>query len=87
MSNTNQYLAQQAAVLESPLTFTDTSAAADVATANIGVAANIDSFIELISYEGTDPSVKRLYLDEMSPAARLSVYKILTDMRAATGAA
>jgi len=87
MSNTNSKLATQAAVLESPLAFTSTSAAATVADANTTTAANIDSFIALVSLEGADQSVKRLYLDEMSPAARLSVYKILKDLRAATGAA
>lgn len=87
MSNTNRYLAQQAAVIESPITFTSTAAAATVGDANTDTAANIDLIIDMISLEGADQSVKRLYLDEMSPAARLSVYKILSDLRAATGAA
>ncbi len=87
MSNVNKYLEQQAAVLESPLTFTSTGASADVAAANATTAANIDLILDLISIEGADASVKRLWLDEMSPSARLSVYKILKDLRAATGEA
>ena len=87
MSHTNRYLAQQAAVIESPITFTSTVASATVGAANTATAANIDLIIDMISLEGADQSVKRLYLDEMSPAARLSVYKILSDLRAATGAA
>jgi len=84
MSERNTYLAQQAAVYESPLAFTESSGAADVATANTTMGANIDSIIDLISLEGADPEVKRLFLDEMSPQARISLYKILTDLKAST---
>ena len=84
MSNKNRWLATQAAELESPLTFESTAAAADVATANADTASNIDLILDLISLEGADPDVKRLYLDEMSPAARLSMYRILLDLKAAT---
>lgn len=78
MSKVNSKLAQMAAVLENPLTFT--ASAGTIAT----VQANIQLVIDLISYEGTDPNVKRLFLDEMSPAARTSMYKILTSLKTAT---
>lgn len=81
MPNTNSKLASMAAVLENPLTFAD--AAGDMAD----VQANIQLLIDLISYEGTDATVKRLFLDEMSPAARTSLYRILTDLKAAATAA
>lgn len=77
MPSTNTYITEQAAALESPLTF----------TANAGVAAtaqaNIDAFINLLSLEGSEISTPRLFLDEMSPAARLSVIATLLALRAA----
>jgi hypothetical protein len=75
MSNKNRYLEEQAAVLESPITFTPGVGDSDVSN-------NVQAVIDLISYEGTDPNVKRLFLDEMSPAARASLYRILTDLQA-----
>lgn len=80
MSNVNTKLATMAAVLENPLTFTDSDGDELVAQANVQL------LIDLISYEGTDPTVSRLFLDEMSPPARASLYKILVDLKASNTA-
>lgn len=74
MARKNRYLAQQIAVVANPLTFT-------AGTANTN--ANIDKLLELLSYEGTEQSIPRGFLDEMSPAARITLYRIITDLRAA----
>lgn len=76
MSNTNSYIAEQAAILEGPIAF----AASNVPATT---RANIDLALALIATEGTDASTKRLFLDEMSPAARTSVYRLLLDLKAA----
>lgn len=81
MSDKNRYLAQEAAVIESPLAFTETSGAASVAAAAAGTAANVQLVIDLISLEGADIGVKRGWLDEMSPACRVYLYKILSDLK------
>jgi hypothetical protein len=81
MSNTNRYLVEQAAVIENPLTFA--VAAGDMTD----VQANIQLLIDLISLEGANPEVKRANLDEMSPQARIALFKILTDLKAASTAA
>ncbi len=76
MSNTNSKLVQQAAVIESPIAFTSSALPATA-------RANVDLVIAMISLEGADPSVARTFLDEMSPQARISLYKILTDLKTA----
>jgi hypothetical protein len=81
MSETNSKLTAMAAVLENPLTFA--VAAGDMTD----VQNNIQLLIDLISLEGTDGTVKRLFLDEMSPEARTSLFRILTDLKAASTAA
>lgn len=84
MSKTNTYLAQQAAVVENPITFTTTAGAANTGAMATIVDANVQLILDLISLEGTDPSVKRGYLDEMSPACRVTLYKVLTDLKLLT---
>jgi hypothetical protein len=87
MSSTNRYLAEQAAVYkDSPITFTSTTGSADVAAAVATTDSNIQLIIDMISLEGADADVKRWFLDEMSPAARVTLYKILTDLQTATAA-
>lgn len=81
MSGTNTKLAAMAAVMTNPLTFAPTTGQA-AATMIVTVNANLDLLIQAISYEETDPTYHRLYLDEMSPVARTSLYKMLTDMKA-----
>lgn len=83
MSNQkNKYLAQMAAPLTNPIVLAGTTGAANVAAALVIVNADLQLIIDAISYESTDPTYHRLFLDEMSPPARTSLYKILTDMKA-----
>lgn len=84
MSSVNSYLAEQAAVVESPITFTTTAGAATTAAMATIVDANIDLILDMISLEAADPDVKRWFLDEMSPAARIILYKILQDLKTFT---
>lgn len=78
MGNKNQYVPYDASLLESPITFvTSTNSSANTRT-------NIDLILDLLVTEGADESEHRLFLDQMSPAARTSMYAILTAMRAAT---
>ncbi len=74
MAEYNRFLPQQAAVVSNPLTFT-----AGAANTN----ANIDKIIDLISMEGAEQSIPRGHLDEMSQAARIDLYRILLDLKAA----
>ena len=76
MANKNTYIAAQAAALQSPITF---------AAINSGTTARtaIDLVLSLLATEGTEIDAPRLMLDEMSPAARTSLYSIMTAMRAA----
>lgn len=86
MSENNHYLPQQAAAIASPIAFTSTAGAADGAAAMTRVRANLDLIIALISLEGADASVNRFFLDEMSPQARIVLYKMLTDLKTASPA-
>jgi hypothetical protein len=85
MSNSNTYLAQQAAAVENPLTFAST-AGQDKATTVATTDANIDLIIALISLEGADSTVPRGFMDEISPPARITLYKILTDLKTSVAA-
>lgn len=78
----NRYLAEMAAPLSNPLAFTSTTGAANVAAALVIVNADLQLLIDAVSYESTDPTYHRLFLDEMSPAARTSLYKMLISMKA-----
>lgn len=84
MTGYNTYLTQDAAVVQSPITFTTTLGAADAAAAMPIVRANIDLILDLVKMEEADASVKRYYLDEMSPACRIILFKILTDLKTAS---
>lgn len=88
MTNQNSYIVQQAEALESPIAFTPTDAAAgddgtETAITAI-VRANIDLLLALVAREGSDESDQRLFLDQMTPAARTSLYAILLALKAAT---
>lgn len=82
MSDKNQYLAQDAAVIASPITYTATGGNMTPTAAVARLQANTQLLIDMISYEGTDATVKRYFLDEMSPTARAVLYKTLTDLKA-----
>ena len=69
MANVNRFLAEEAAGLENPITF---------AGAN---TVMVQQLIDLISLEATQPDEHRLFLDEMSPACRNSLYVILVAMK------
>lgn len=45
--------------------------------------ARVQLLIDAISYEATDPDYHRLFLDEMSPVCRDSLYAILVALKAA----
>ncbi|KAK0039434.1 hypothetical protein Bpfe_031111 [Biomphalaria pfeifferi] len=81
MSEKNRYLTAQAAAFGSPITFTTTAGAASANAAMTTVRANLDLIIAQLEYEGTDASVNRFFLDEMSPQARITLYKIITDLK------
>lgn len=74
MSGTNTKLAQEASGIVNPFDF---AGAADD-------PARVQLLIDAISKEETDPDDHRLYLDEMSPACRTSLYVILVALKAAT---
>lgn len=84
MTGYNTYLPQDAAVVQSPITFTSTTGAADANTVATRVRANIDLILDMVSMEEADATVKRYYLDEMSPACRIVLFKILTDLKTAS---
>lgn len=72
--NINSYLDQDIIGLESPITF-------DADYKNRGM---VQQLIDMIKFEATQPLTQhRLWLDEMSSVARISLYKILTDLQAA----
>ncbi len=77
----NSKLTQAIAVVKNPITFASTTgqAAAVMAVTN---AANIQLLIDAVSYEETDPTFHRLFLDEMTPQCRISLVRMLTDMKA-----
>ena len=72
MSRINQHLAEGTSGIENPLDFDG------VATFDGAVQLLIDA----ISKEATDPTDHRLFLDEMSPACRDSLYVMLTALKA-----
>lgn len=86
MSDTNRYIAQDAAVLTNPIAYTPLTETADVlGYTQAEVFANIDLLMEAVAKEGTDPTDHRLFLDEMSPAARNSLYCMLQGLRDSFG--
>lgn len=78
MARINSKLVQAAAVITNPITFA--LSAGTIAT----VQANIQLLIDAVSWEETSQTEHRLFLDEMSPACRTSLYKMLTDLKAKT---
>lgn len=84
MSEKNRYLPQQAAAVTSPFAFTSTTGAASANDAMGIVRANVQLIINELSYEGTDGSHHRYNLDEISPNARIVLYKAMTDLLAAS---
>lgn len=82
MSSTNTYLAQDAAALGSPIAFTTTAGAATANAAMTTVRANLDLILAALAKEGVNgDDMTRYYLDEMSPAARITMYKIISDLK------
>ncbi len=82
MSNVNTYLAQDAAVVVSPIPYVATGGVMTIAAALARLQANTQLLIDMISLEGADATVKRYFLDEMSPACRVTLYKTLADLKA-----
>lgn len=72
MSNVNSHLAAAATGITNPIDFA--GAASD--------AARVQLLIDAISKEATDADDHRLFLDEMSPACRDSLYVMLVDLKA-----
>lgn len=77
MSDTNSKMTEQAAVLTNPIAYTPLTAAAVTGYTQGDVQANIQLLLDAVAKEGTDPTDHRLFLDEMSPAARASLYSML----------
>lgn len=75
MTDTNSKMAAEITGIESPISATTFAAAADD-------PARVQLVIALLSYEATDPDVARLWLDEMTPACRLSLVRLLTTLKA-----
>lgn len=71
MTDINPHIVKAAAAMQSPITFTGTN------------KARVAQVRLLLSYEGTDASVARLFLDEMSPACRDSLQATLLALEAA----
>lgn len=82
MSDINSKLAAMATGVKNPIAFTSSAGAASTAAMQTTVQANIQLLIDAVSKEGTDATDHRLYLDEMSPIARTSLYVMLTDLKA-----
>lgn len=73
MGDKNTHLAANAAGLTNPIDFATPS----------GDPAKVQALIDVISLEQTEQTEHRLYLDEMSPACRDSLYVILVALKAA----
>jgi hypothetical protein len=82
MSDKNPYIAQMAAAMGSPITYTATGGSMTPAAAMARIQANCDLLLSMLSYEGTDQAVNRLYFDEMSNPARVALYKTVSDLKA-----
>lgn len=78
MTKTNQYIATEAARIVVP---TDYATTADSGAEN---QAAVQQLMDIVAQEGTDGSdTDRLFMDEMSPAARISLYAHLAALKAA----
>lgn len=84
MSNSNRYIVQQANVMSSPIAFTSTTGSANVAAALTTTRANCDKLLDELAKEGVDGTTPRYFLDEMSPVARITLYRIILDLKAAS---
>lgn len=71
MSGTNSKIALLAAEQVCPITFDAAESSTD-----------IQELMDLVAAEELNATTHRLFLDEMSPAARISLYSILTAMKA-----
>lgn len=76
MTERNPYITNAIKGLESPIAF-------DSGTAGDDNQGAVQQLIDLLSNEGTDASVARGFLDEMSPACRDSLIATLTALKAA----
>jgi hypothetical protein len=73
MTNVNSHLAAAAMGITNPIDFATPATNKD----------KVQALTDAISKEGTDPTYHRLFLDEMSPAARDSLYVMLVALKAA----
>lgn len=81
MSSSNRYIAQDAATLKNPLTFATATIPLASAAEATKIRTSIDLILAALAKEGTDPTDHRLFLDEMSPVARASMYRMLSDLK------
>lgn len=86
MSNLNTYLPQEAAVVDSFLSYPAVTEASVTGYTKAQVDAGIDVLLAAIRKEGTDATDHRGFLDEMSPACRVSLYRALLDLKDSFGA-
>ena len=77
MTDTNTYIAQQAAEVEPPISFTT------VTTPASDARAEVQKLLNLIAQEGSNSTDHRGNLDEMSPACRTTLYSTLLALQAA----
>lgn len=84
MSDVNRYIEQQANAIQTPINFTSTTGAASAAAALTTTRANIDLLLNELKLEATDGTHARFYFDEMSPQARIVLYRALRDLKAAS---
>jgi hypothetical protein len=82
MPNSNRFMVQQAAVVSSPIVFPSTTGMTQANTV-ASIDSSIDLILAMLALEGTEATVSRRFLDEMSPAARITMYKILLDLKVA----
>lgn len=73
MGDVNSKLAAEIKGLVNPIDF----------ATPVGDPAKVQALIDMISYESTNPTEHRLYLDEMSPACRNSFIVVLNALKAA----
>lgn len=73
MGNRNQHLEADIRGMENPITF----------NSDYGARGMVEQLRNAISFESTNPEYHRLFLDEMSPVCRNSLYFLLSELMAA----
>ena len=84
MSELNSTVLLQAASMTNPISFTTTTGAASANAAMVIVRANIDTLVTVLSRESSNEDQNRLFLDQMTPAARTSMIAILLGLKTAS---